>query len=210
MVAFAAALPNSTSHFGTRSCSGARYSRSVKRLVEMHDGEVWARSEGLGRGASFEIRLPRIARPQASGAGPAALKAQPRRVLIVDDDVDAANSLSMLLSLQGHETQVAYGAREALACSGSFRPDIGLLDIGLPEMDGYELASDQAGRPGRARACADRDSRRPGTRANLTVRTILTGDRAERPFSKFARSPACHRAAGRACTGSRNDARRCG
>jgi PAS domain S-box-containing protein len=112
----------------------------VKRLVEMHDGEVSARSEGLGRGASFEIRLPRITRPQASDAGPAALKAQPRRVLIVDDNVDAANSLSMLLSLQGHETQVAYGAKEALACSGSFRPDIGLLDIGLPEMDGYELA----------------------------------------------------------------------
>jgi PAS domain S-box-containing protein len=112
----------------------------VKRLVQMHDGEVYARSEGLGRGASFEIRLPRIARPQASAAGPAAPKAQPRRVLIVDDNADAANSLSMLLSLQGHETQVAYGAQEALACSGAFRPDIGLLDIGLPEMDGYELA----------------------------------------------------------------------
>ncbi|HJS91405.1 MAG TPA: ATP-binding protein [Steroidobacteraceae bacterium] len=113
----------------------------VKRLVEMHDGEVCARSEGLGRGSTFEIRLPRIARPAAGGADAAALKAEPRRVLIVDDNADAANSLSMLLALQGHATQVAYGAKEALACIDNFRPEIGLIDIGLPEIDGYELAA---------------------------------------------------------------------
>ena len=67
-------------------------------------------------------------------------KAQPRRVLVVDDNADAANSLSTLLMFQGHHTQVAYSAKEALACVESFRPDVGLLDIGLPEMNGYELA----------------------------------------------------------------------
>ena len=119
----------------------------VKRLVEMHDGEVCARSEGLGRGSTFEIRLPKIARPGAAAADATVLSAEPKRVLIVDDNADAANSLSMLLALQGHETQVAYGAQEALACIEQFRPEIGLLDIGLPEMDGYELARRLRARP---------------------------------------------------------------
>ncbi|HWG75844.1 MAG TPA: ATP-binding protein [Steroidobacteraceae bacterium] len=113
----------------------------VKRLVEMHQGQISARSEGIGRGSTFEIRLPRIERPEkrrepTASAGPQA----PRRVLIVDDNEDAADSLAMLLSADGHETQVAYGARQALECLERFRPDVALLDIGLPEMDGYELA----------------------------------------------------------------------
>jgi PAS domain S-box-containing protein len=112
----------------------------VKRLVEMHHGEVHAHSEGPGRGSVFEIRLPRIARPVAAAAAEVSVKVDPRRVLIVDDNTDAADSLAMLLTFQGHETRVAYGAKEALACVGSFRPEVGLLDIGLPEMDGYELA----------------------------------------------------------------------
>lgn len=112
----------------------------VKRIIEMHDGEVSARSEGHGRGSSFTIRLPRIAQVAEKASVVASFKAAPRRVLIVDDNVDAANSLSMLLSLQGHETQVAYDAHEALSQVSSFRPDAALLDIGLPGMDGYELA----------------------------------------------------------------------
>lgn len=62
-------------------------------------------------------------------------------MLIVDDNADAAESLSMLLAFQGHEPQVAYSAREALACIAAFRPEVALLDIGLPEMSGYELAT---------------------------------------------------------------------
>lgn len=112
----------------------------VRRLVEMHAGEVCARSPGLGLGSTFEIRLPRIARPVHAATAAAPFKAEPRRVLVVDDNADAANSLSMLLMFQGHHTQVAYSAKEALACVESFRPDVGLLDIGLPEMNGYELA----------------------------------------------------------------------
>lgn len=113
----------------------------VRRLVEMHDGEVVARSEGIGHGSTFEIRLPRIARPiNAVAAAADSIKVQPRRVLVVDDNADAANSLSMLLIFQGHPTQVAYSAKQALTCVETFRPDVALLDIGLPEMNGYELA----------------------------------------------------------------------
>jgi PAS domain S-box-containing protein len=112
----------------------------VQRLVQMHDGRVSARSDGLGRGSTFEIELPRIARPSATAAQPAPSRGNARRVLIVDDNADAAESLAMLLAFQGHETQVAYSAGEALACIGSFGPEVALLDIGLPQMSGYELA----------------------------------------------------------------------
>ena len=112
----------------------------VKRLIEMHDGEVSARSAGLGHGSTFELRLPRTARPEAVPPTGVPLKAPPRRVLVVDDNVDAANSLAMLLGVEGHEAQVAYGSREALERIESFQPDVALLDIGLPEINGYELA----------------------------------------------------------------------
>jgi len=112
----------------------------VRRLIEMHDGTVTARSEGLGQGSAFQIRLPRIARPEPASRGAEPIAAPRRRVLIVDDNADAANSLAMLLGCVGHETQVAYGAPEALVCVESFRPDVALLDIGLPGMSGYELA----------------------------------------------------------------------
>ncbi|HEX8757130.1 MAG TPA: response regulator [Steroidobacteraceae bacterium] len=111
----------------------------VKRLVEMHDGQASARSGGLGCGSSFEIRLPRIARP-AVKLEDNPVKSPPRRVLIVDDNADAAQSLSVLLAFGGHETQVALGSNEALECLESFQPEVALLDIGLPEINGYELA----------------------------------------------------------------------
>lgn len=112
----------------------------VKRLIEMHQGEVLARSAGLGHGATFEIRLPRVSRPETAAPRVARPGARPRRVLIVDDNVDAANSLAMLLEYQGHTTEAVHGSQEALARAELFRPDVALLDIGLPEMDGYELA----------------------------------------------------------------------
>jgi CheY-like chemotaxis protein/two-component sensor histidine kinase len=112
----------------------------VKRLVDMHGGKIAARSEGLGRGSVFTISLPRAegprttAVPVASDAGPA------RRILIVDDNADAGTSLGALLQLDGHETQTAFSSLDALQLAQSFSPDIVLLDIGLPEMDGYEVA----------------------------------------------------------------------
>lgn len=112
----------------------------VKRLVEMHAGEVRVRSAGLGHGSTFEIELPRTARPAATAAEVTTVIAEPRRVLVVDDNVDAADSLAVLLRAQGHETCVAYNGRDALECAEAFRPDISLIDIGLPGMNGYELA----------------------------------------------------------------------
>jgi signal transduction histidine kinase/ActR/RegA family two-component response regulator len=112
----------------------------VKQLIEMQEGQVSARSPGLGCGSTFEIRLPRIARP-ADAPQASSFEAPPRRVLVVDDNADSANSLSQLLALGGHETQVALSSREALDRIESFQPHVALLDIGLPELDGYQLAA---------------------------------------------------------------------
>jgi PAS domain S-box-containing protein len=112
----------------------------VKRLIQMHGGEVIARSDGIGRGATFEIRLPLIERPHAVLQEVSPPRIAPRKVLIVDDNVDAADTLAMLLELEGHDTKVAYESNAALTVAGSFRPDIVLLDIGLPGMNGYEVA----------------------------------------------------------------------
>lgn len=112
----------------------------VKRLIEMHGGEVTARSEGLGRGSTLEVRLPLFRESDPAVPESADLKASHRRVLIIDDNADAANSLAALLDLRGHETQVAYSAREALDRIEAFEPEVVLIDIGLPEVDGYELA----------------------------------------------------------------------
>lgn len=112
----------------------------VKRLVEMHNGGVTARSDGLGRGSTFEMRLPRVQPPAARPAADERLDSKPRRVLIVDDNTDAADSLSLLLRFEGHDTHVAYSAEDALASMDLFKPDVALLDIGLPGMSGYDLA----------------------------------------------------------------------
>jgi PAS domain S-box-containing protein len=112
----------------------------VKRLVEMHDGEVVARSDGLGRGSVFEIRLPLVERPGGNAAEAGKLRPTPTRLLIVDDNQDAADSLAMLLELEGHEVSAVYTAQAALDEVRRFNPSVVLLDIGLPEMDGYEVA----------------------------------------------------------------------
>jgi CheY-like chemotaxis protein len=116
----------------------------VKTLVEMHEGAVEAKSDGLGRGSEFIVRLPLVAR--VADAAPADYQPQAavprsgRRVLIVDDNKDAALSLSMLLKLQGHEVFVAHDGYEALKVAPIYRPDLVLLDIGMPGIDGYEVA----------------------------------------------------------------------
>jgi len=112
----------------------------VKRLVDMHGGTVQARSDGIGQGATFEIRLP-----LASATFPAATEgARPpaprQRILVVDDNRDAAESVAMVLQAEGHDVQVALGADEALQVAPAWRPGVVLLDIGLPRMDGYEVA----------------------------------------------------------------------
>jgi PAS domain S-box-containing protein len=113
----------------------------VKRLVEMHGGTIAARSEGPGKGTEFVVRLPRLAAQPDVNEKPAlaAGRAGPRRrVLVVDDNRDAAESTAMMLGIMGHETRSAHDGPEALAAAESFRPDTVLLDIGMPGMNGYE------------------------------------------------------------------------
>jgi PAS domain S-box-containing protein len=113
----------------------------VRRLIEMHKGEVRASSAGPGRGSTFEIRMPLIAHTRARSEAQERSLVQPKRILIVDDNTDAADSLALLLQLEGHETEAVYSAREALDRAARYRPEVILLDIGLPEMSGYELAT---------------------------------------------------------------------
>lgn len=121
----------------------------VKGLVELHGGNVQARSAGLGKGSEFIVRLPidpaPTARREATGAGAAT---EPRhRIVLADDNRDAADSLAVLLELAGHEVRVAYCGRAALALAEEFRPDTVVLDIGMPDLTGYEVAAELRLRP---------------------------------------------------------------
>jgi PAS domain S-box-containing protein len=115
----------------------------VKRLVEMHGGTVAAFSGGAGRGSEFVVRLPAAAaagsdRP-ADGNGQAP-RGPRRRVLVVDDNRDAAESLAVMLDLMGNETRTAHDGLEALEAAPGFRPDVIVLDIGMPRLNGYDTA----------------------------------------------------------------------
>jgi len=114
----------------------------VKALVALHGGDVAAYSGGRGQGTDFVVSLP-LAEPRAVGTRGAALpagRARPRRVLVIDDNRDAADSLAQLVSMAGHRPEVAYDAFEGLAKAAEDLPDVVLCDIGLPGMDGYEFA----------------------------------------------------------------------
>ncbi len=113
----------------------------VRSLVEMHDGSVEASSAGEGRGTCFTVRLPLCEAPAAELAPPAAPAAQGTgRVLVVDDNEDAADTCATLLDLNGYTVRVAYTPKAALDALHEFKPDLAILDIGLPGMSGYELA----------------------------------------------------------------------
>jgi len=117
----------------------------VKSLVALHGGSVHAHSDGLGQGSEFSLCLPSVIRPPAPAPDPAAAAESfpdngSLRVLVVDDNADAAQMLAALLEVQGHAVSVEYDGRGALARARNEHPDVLLLDIGLPDMDGYELA----------------------------------------------------------------------
>ncbi|HEX8478101.1 MAG TPA: ATP-binding protein, partial [Telluria sp.] len=127
----------------------------VKSLVELHGGQVAAASEGIGKGSTFTVALPRMhdagmgsGRPDAGTSA----REQPARlkILVVDDNVDAAEVLGMLLDASGHDVIVENAARQALECASLSCPDVALLDIGLPEMDGLALARQLRAMPGLA------------------------------------------------------------
>jgi PAS domain S-box-containing protein len=115
----------------------------VDRLVKMHGGEVEARSAGLGHGSEFIVRLPALCPPDAAvpkldGPGPG--RAPKRRILLIEDNADAADMLAALLEIEGHEVVIAGDGPRALELAQRWKPDIVLLDVGLPGMDGYEVA----------------------------------------------------------------------
>jgi CheY-like chemotaxis protein len=115
----------------------------VRTLVEMHGGTVHAASEGVGKGSRFVVRLPL---QQASPGQQPAPRAQAwdnvgrLQILVVDDNRDAANTLGMLLTMLGSDVEVVYGGAAALRACENKRPDVVFLDLGMPQMDGYEVA----------------------------------------------------------------------
>ncbi len=115
----------------------------VKTLVEMHGGTVQAQSDGLAHGSEFTVRFPILSNTalpvSPTGVSEPKLPTMRRRVLIVDDSEDGAESLAMLLQLGGHETHVAHDGVEAIEAAEKLRPDVVLLDIGLPRLNGYEV-----------------------------------------------------------------------
>ena len=141
----------------------------VRNLIERHGGSVSARSDGPGKGSEFIIRLPLEGRahvgsdalpapaPAAAGAAPVAAAA---RILIVDDNEDGAEMLADALSGKGYDTRVAHDAPTALRVATEFSPDVAFLDIGLPVMDGYELAAHLRRLPGLADVRLSRQRRR--------------------------------------------------
>ena len=117
----------------------------VKGLVELHGGSIEARSDGPGRGSEFVVHLPLPiddGTDDASAATDEATTRQPgrRRVLIADDNRDAADSLGLILGMAGHDVRVAHGGRAALQVAAEFHPEVGLLDIGMPDLNGYDTA----------------------------------------------------------------------
>jgi PAS domain S-box-containing protein len=115
----------------------------VKNLVELHGGSVSVTSEGSGRGSEFVVRLPTFAAQPVTAENPKATKpplAASRRVLVVDDNHDSAMSLAMLLRLKGNEARTAHDGLEAVEVAAEFLPELVLLDIGLPKLNGYEAA----------------------------------------------------------------------
>jgi len=120
----------------------------AKQLIELHGGHITVRSAGLGRGSEFAVWLPRgrelPAAPAATGPAEAAATPAPaatrHRILVADDNVDFATSLANLLESMGHDVTVTHDGTSALKVAGELRPQFGFLDIGMPGLNGYELA----------------------------------------------------------------------
>jgi signal transduction histidine kinase len=126
----------------------------VRRLTEMHGGRVEAHSAGPGKGSEFIVRLPLLneqsmdeAKPSSRDGQPRGVRGPRRRILIVDDNRDSAESLAMLLRVRGHDVRTAYDGRQGLVVADEYRPGVLILDIGLPGLDGYTIARALRGQP---------------------------------------------------------------
>jgi CheY-like chemotaxis protein/two-component sensor histidine kinase len=115
----------------------------VRSIVELHGGSVTAESHGTDRGSTFRVRLPRVqhdGRQAERETSPSAEAAVSKRVLIADDNLDAAESLQLWLQLSGHDVRIAPHGIEALKVAGEFKPDVALLDLGMPGLSGFDVA----------------------------------------------------------------------
>jgi len=127
----------------TRSHEGLGIGLSLVRgIVELHGGKVFASSAGTGKGSEFVVRMPVAAGRGGNAAGAASSEPEtaPLRILVVEDQPDAAETLSVLLQMLGHEVRTASDGQEAIETAGAFRPDVVLLDIGMPRLNGYDAA----------------------------------------------------------------------
>jgi CheY-like chemotaxis protein len=114
----------------------------ARSIAELHGGVLTAHSDGPGKGSEFVLRLPAAEAPQLQ-ATPVAPPGEPafrQRILVVDDNIDAAESLGTMLAYSGHDVRVAHGGVEALSAAREFAPNVMILDLGMPEMDGYAVA----------------------------------------------------------------------
>ena len=127
-----------------RSEGGLGIGLSLTRgLVDLHGGRIEARSAGPGHGSEFIVRLPRRDSRIKAAVELAPVESErsaSRRVLIADDNQDAAETLAMLLQIEGHQVHVVHDGRAAVSAFADFNPDVALLDIGMPELSGYEVA----------------------------------------------------------------------
>lgn len=116
----------------------------ARRLVEMHGGVISVQSGGQGAGTTFTVRLPVVGPPPSMPTSDVRASehavGQGLRVLVADDNRDATNTLTALPRLWGHDVELAFDGREAVECAGRFRPQVALLDIGMPELSGYDVA----------------------------------------------------------------------
>jgi CheY-like chemotaxis protein len=115
----------------------------VQRIVQMHGGSVEAKSAGAGQGSEFSIRLPVVADVDATISSPSSVEAHPARmlkILVAEDNRDSATTMAILLKDLGHEIEVAHDGSEVLKLASIFQPDVFLIDLGLPVLNGFDVA----------------------------------------------------------------------
>lgn len=160
----------------------------IKRLAEMHGGKVGVDSEGIGRGSQFTVTLPKKAQfevtpPPQSEESPSNAQSRRFKILIVDDNKDAGASLSTLLSLHGHDVRIAYSGPDSLQMATIQAPEVVILDIGLPGMDGFQVAREMRQQPGLANSYliavtgyGSEDDRRQSQEAGFNAHLVKPAD----------------------------------
>lgn len=153
----------------------------AQRLVQMHEGTISVYSEGHNHGTEFTVRLPLIAQADQAHhtAAGKPIPVDPKRILLVEDNTDVSDALTILLKALGHEVRAVHAGNEAVGCAAEFRPQVAFIDIGLPDIDGYEVAR---------RLRAQTQTQRPLLIALSGYGRTHSGDQAE-PFDDYLLKP---------------------